>query len=290
MLVSTRDLLREAQKLHYAVGAFNTYNLELTTAILRAAQALGAPVILQLGSGALRYGGMAALVGLNIEAARAASVPVALHLDHGSNLVELEKAVGAGFTSVMIDGSRLSLEENIDLVRRAVQLGQSRGIPVEAELGRLAGSEDEARISEPAGEMTDPRQAAALVESTSVDSLAVCVGNVHGFYSSPPRLDLDRLQAIRERVSVPLVLHGASGLPDDMIRAAIERGVAKFNVNTELRAAFFGALTRSLSEPNSGYDLPRLMGPVISSVEQVVARKIALFGSAHRAGGGQKTD
>ncbi len=279
MLASMNEILHDAQNHHYAVGAFNTYNLELTTAILRAAESLRAPVILQLGTGALRYAGVTAQVGLNLAAAKAASVPVSVHLDHCPSLVQLNQAIQAGVTSVMIDGSHLSFADNVSLTSSAVRNAR---VPIEAELGRLSGSEDQARISAPAGELTDPQQAATFVESTGVDSLAVCIGNVHGFYQGDPHLDLERLAAIRACVPVPLVLHGTSGLPDQVIRAAIERGVVKFNVNTELRVAYFGALEKALAEPHGGYDVIRLMTPVITAVKQVVKNKIEVFGSAGR--------
>lgn len=280
MLVSTRELLDRAYKNKTAIGAFNTYNLELTNAIIRAAQALRVPVILQLNSGALRYGGYDTMTALARTAAESAEVPVGLHLDHATSVSELERAIAAGFTSVMIDGSKLSFEENIALTRSAVLYAHAHGIPVEAELGRLSGAEDAAHASEPSGEMTDPTQAQQFVAETGVDFLAVCVGNVHGFYRSEPRLDLMRLELIHTAIPIPLVLHGTSGLADDTIRQAMARGVAKFNLNTELRVGFFDALERVLNQPHPEYDLPKVMSAPLHAVQTIVEEKLALLNAA----------
>lgn len=283
MLVSGRELFLGGQKNGYAIGAFNVYNLEQVKAVIQAAEGASAPVILQFGTGALRFVGYAQLIEMARTAARSAGVPVAVHLDHAKSIAELEEAARLGVTSAMIDGSSLQFQENIDMVRRAVEVGHSYDIPIEAELGRLSGSEDAARPVAPVGELTDPEQAEKFVAATGIDALAVSIGNVHGFYATEPNLDLNRLQAIRERVSVPLVLHGTSGIPDETIRAAIAAGIVKFNLNTELRIAYIEALHRELALPNPAYDITRVMKAVIKAVGQVAADKIRLFGAASRS-------
>ncbi|HZQ06480.1 MAG TPA: class II fructose-bisphosphate aldolase [Anaerolineae bacterium] len=280
MLVSSRELLLDAQRNGYAIGAFNVYNLELTNAVVRAAEDLRAPIFLQLGSGQLKYGGFAPLVALTRAAAEAAAVPIALHLDHGTQLEAIERGLAAGFTSIMVDGSRLALEENIRLTRRAVEMAHRVGIPVEAELGRLSGSEDAARVIEPAGELTKPDQVEQFVQETAVDALAVCIGNVHGFYIGEPQLDFARLAAIRQQTTVPLVLHGTSGLSDQTIKELVARGVVKFNLNTELRVRFFDTLGKAIDKPHPTYDLRQLMNPVMDAIAELVASKLELFGSA----------
>ncbi|HZQ09207.1 MAG TPA: class II fructose-bisphosphate aldolase [Anaerolineae bacterium] len=289
MLVSAEELIRDAHREGYALGAFNTYNLEMTNAIVRAAEQERAPIFLQLGSGQLKYGQFAPLVALCRAAAEKANVPIALHLDHGAAMAEIQRALAAGFTSVMVDGSRLPFEQNVAMTRRVVALAQRYGVPVEAELGRLSGSEDAAAVVAPQGEMTDPEQAQAFVEATGVDLLAVCIGNVHGFYAGEPHLDFERLCEICRRLSVPLVrmsvplvIHGTSGIPDETIRALIANGVVKFNLNTELRVAYFNTLSQEIARRDDTFNLARLMNPVMEAVTQVVTAKLQLFGSANK--------
>jgi ketose-bisphosphate aldolase len=284
MLTTGRALLAEADAAGTAVGAFNTYNLEITRAILAAAEARGRPVMLAVGHGALRYGGLATLGALVLAAAREASVPVAVHLDHSPDLETVTRCLAAGFTSAMIDGSPLPFADNVALTRAAVQAAGE--VAVEGELGGVAGDEDrsgpavEKADGAPGAEpvpMTDPEQAARFVAETGVASLAVAIGNAHGLYRGTPRLDLARLAAIRARVPVPLVLHGASGLDDDDLWRCIERGVRKINVNTEIRQALFLALEGALARDAQGYDVPRLFGAAMAAMQRIVEEKIALF-------------
>ena len=285
MLVSMAELLAPAQREGYAVGAFNTYNLEITRAILAAAEAQAAPVIVQVGSSALRYAGREALTALVLAEARRSPVPVAVHLDHSARLDEIGWCVEQGFTSMMIDGSALPLADNIALTRQAVALARPHGVTVEAELGSIVGEEDRAAEREAVG-LTDPAQAERFVQATAVDALAVAVGNVHGFYKGEPKLDTGRLDEIHRRVAVPLVLHGASGLPDAAIWRSIQGGVCKFNVNTELRVALFTALAEALPRVQAQYDVPGLFTPAMRAVQAVVEDKIRLFGGAGRASRG----
>ncbi len=283
MLAPLGELIAEARGQGYALGGFNTYNLEITAAIVGAAEEVRAPVIVQTGSGALRGAAASGLPALVLDLARAATVPVAVHLDHSDDLALMERCVGWGYTSLMVDGSAEPLAGNIALTRRAVALGRAAGLSVEAELVGFPGDEDDASLpgTRPAT-FTDPDTAAEFVEATGVDLLAVAIGNVHGFYRGEPRLDLALLDELRRRVAVPLVLHGASGLPDEALRACIARGIVKINVNTELRAAYCDALQDGLPAARAGYDVATLMRRATAAVQAVVTGKLRLLGAAGR--------
>jgi ketose-bisphosphate aldolase len=278
MLVDTIQMLADAKHKGYAIGAFNTYNLEITLGIMNAAELGKAPVILQVGASALEYGGVDTLSAIALAAARRASVPVAVHLDHARNLEIIKTCLKLGFSSVMFDGSSLPFEENIQLTRHAAVLAHDAGIPIEAELGTLTGEGNNDATNEK-DYYTDPDLAAQLVQETNVDSLAVAIGNQHGYYKGEPHLELDRLDQIRQKVNVPIVLHGASGLPETIIREGIKHGICKINVNTDLRYVFCAALKASMGELNQSYDIPKLMIPAINAVEQIVLEKIRLFRS-----------
>lgn len=275
MLVSGKALLDDAVRAGRAVGSFNTYNLEITRAIIAAAEARRAPVFLAVGSGALDYGGFAPLAQLVLAAAREARVPVAVHLDHSPDVATCERCAREGFTSLMIDGSHLPFDENVALTKQAVD--RAGKVPVEGELGGVAGEEDSSGSQETAIPMTDPAQAEAFVARTGAASLAIAIGNAHGFYKGEPRLDFDRLAEIRKRVGAPLVLHGASGLSDDDLRRAIALGVRKINVNTEIRFTLFQSLERSLKQGVKGYDVTKLFGAAIDAMRRTVEEKIAVF-------------
>ena len=225
MLVSGRDLLGRAVAERRAVGSFNTYNLEISRAILRAAEARKAPVFLAIGTGAFDYAGFDVLVAASLAAAREARVPVAVHVDHAPSVDVVARCVEAGLTSVMIDGSKLGLDENIALTRRAVEA--ARGVCVEAELGGIAGTEDSSGGHEAGIPMTDPDEATRFVAETGVDSLAIAIGNAHGFYTGEPHLDFERLRALAVAVPVPLVLHGASGISDEDLAQCVGAGRAQ---------------------------------------------------------------
>lgn len=277
MLASTTDLLRAAMAGDYAIGAFNIYNLEGVRAVLRAAEAQRSPVMLQLHPGALEHGG-AGLVALCLTAAREATIPVTVHLDHSSSPDAIQEALQVGVPSIMADGSHLSYEENIAFTRAMTVLAQTHHALVEAELGRLTGTEDGLTVPEYEAKFTDPAQAADFVARTGIDALAVCIGNVHGRYRSEPRLDFTRLAAIQRAVPVPLVLHGASGLPEAMVQQAIALGVRKFNVNTEVREAYVTALRTRLAAPGTP-DILELMQQAETAMQEIVATKLQLFRS-----------
>ncbi|MGJ3244907.1 MAG: class II fructose-bisphosphate aldolase [Elainellaceae cyanobacterium] len=281
MLGSTQALLETAQHVEYAVGAFNVYNLEGVKAVINAAETANSPVMLQIHPSALKYG-KSPLVALCLEAANASTIPVSVHLDHSTSADDIQNALHAGVRSIMVDGSSYPYDENLTFTRDMTQLAHAYGAAVEAEIGRISGTEDGLTITEKEAKMTDPEQAVEFVNATHVDSLAVTIGNVHGKYLQPPRLDFERLERIQQSVSVPLVLHGASGLPESMIQRSIQLGVCKFNVNTEVRQAYMQALQSEIGTLD-GTDLLDIAERTISAMQDVVAAKLRLFGSVQKA-------
>jgi len=283
MLVTSKELLLDAQKNRYAVGAFNTNNLEITHAILRAAEAKRSPVLVQISAGALRYAGIEYLPMIVAKAATLATVPVAIHLDHGPSFEVVMQSLRAGFTSIMRDASGLPYEENVAEIRKVVEACHSIGIPVEAEIGRLGGAEEHVVVSEREALMSDPDECNRFVDDAGFDFLAVAIGNAHGFYKGVPKLDFDRLAAIRDRVSVPLVLHGASGIPDYQITKAVETGVCKINIDTEIRNAFIRTMQAFTQENPDQIDPRKVFAPCIDAMQAIVEHKIDIFRSTGRA-------
>ncbi len=283
MLTDLRAILGAAQSEGYAVGAFNVYNLEGVLAVIGAAEVARSPAILQLHPGSLREGG-AALVALCLAAARDAAVPVAVHLDHSPTHEAMRIALAAGVGSIMADGAGRLYDENVAFTTVAVALARPAGAAVEGELGLLSGSEDGLEVAVRDAKMTDPALVPGFVAATGIDALAVCIGNVHGPYAGEPRLDFDRLVAVRDATTLPLVLHGASGLSAAAVARSIALGVCKFNVNTELRVAYLGTLRERLNGP-AKVDVPDLMRDTIAAMRAVVAEKLGLFGSVGKVGG-----
>jgi tagatose 1,6-diphosphate aldolase GatY/KbaY len=282
MLSSTRELLETARRNVYAIGAFNVYNLEGVKAVILAAEAEQSPAMLQLHPSALGYGGLP-LVSLCLEAARSSSAPISVHLDHSTSADDIHLALESGMASIMADGSHLPYEQNLAFTREMTRLAHKKGAVVEAEIGRISGTEDGLTVAEKAAKMTDPTQAVEFVKATNVDSLAVTIGNVHGEYRSEPKLDFIRLEKIRHLLGdLPLVLHGASGLPESMISRSITLGVCKFNVNTEVRAAYMQTLRQGICS-TSLKDLVDAMGAAIDAMQAVITEKLRLFGSCHKA-------
>lgn len=257
-LVTTKELLQNAQKGGYAVGAFNVENMEMVQAVLDAAEKMHAPVIMQTTPSTLKYASPDFFYGNVYEAAKNALVPVALHLDHGSSFELAVKAVRAGYTSIMIDGSHETFEENIALTKKVVEVCEAAGVPVEAELGKVGGKEDDLDGGDGSG-FTEPEEAREFVERTGVSSLAVAIGTAHGIYKGEPKLDLERLSEIRKVVQVPLVLHGASGVPDEAVKESIKRGICKVNYATELRIAYTSGVREILDGSESVID-PKAYG------------------------------
>ncbi len=282
MLVTSKELMLDAQKNGYAVGAFNTNNLEITQAIIQAAEAKKAPVLVQISAGALKYGGVDYLPMLVAKFAQVASVPVAIHLDHGPSFEVVMQCLRSGFTSIMRDASKLPYAENVAEVRKVVEACHAVGVPVEAEIGKIGGAEEHVVVSEREALMSDPDECAQFAEDGGFDSLAVAIGNAHGFYKGDPKLDFERLEAIRARVSIPLVLHGASGIPDAQITMAVERGVCKINIDTEIRNALVRSIQKYVAENPDQIDPRKVFGPAIKAMQAVVEGKIEIFKSAGR--------
>lgn len=282
-LVTVAELMSQAEKEGYAVGAFNANNLEFVQAIVAAAVNQRSPVIIQASQGAIRYAGLEQITAMVKTAAAASPVPVALHLDHGTDFAQVMRCIRAGFTSVMIDASKLPLEENIALVQRVVEVAHAVGVSVEAELGRIGGTEDNVSVSDREAFFTDPEEAETFVRATGVDTLAVAIGTAHGPYKGEPRLDFDRLDKIRARVGIPIVLHGSSGVPDEAIRRAVLGGVRKINIDTDLRQGFVARLRQVLAERPEEFDPRKLLGPAREELQKLIERKMQVFGSSGRA-------
>ena len=276
--VSTKEMLRQAQEGAYAVGAFNAENMEMIQAIITAAETENAPVMIQTTPGTLKYAGPACFAGLVSRLAAKAKVPVALHLDHGSSYELAEECAREGYTSLMIDGSKLPYEENIALTRRVVEMAGD--LPVEAELGTVGGKEDG---MEAKPQYTDPDEAADFVSRTGISSFAVAIGTAHGVYKGEPKLDLDRLSEVRARVDIPLVLHGTSGVPDDQVRECIRRGICKVNYATDLRIAFTAGVKQAIAENPDAFDPKKYLACGRKAVEQRVRELISILGSSGKA-------
>ena len=279
MLIPFRELLEEAGDRGGAVGAFTVYNLEIAAAVLRAAQERDRGVVLLLSSQTLRSSVGSTLVAAVHGAAERAAARCCLQLDHETDLGRIRAALDAGFGAVMADGSRLPLADNAAFVRAAAGLAERHGAGVEAELGHIAGDEEVAAAAA-RGALTDPNEARDLLARTEATCLAVSIGNVHGRYREPPALDWDRLARIRERVTAPLSLHGASGLSEVDLRRAVGAGIAKVNVNTELRDRYFETLAARGGALRRGAQLLRLAEELTAAVGEVVAAKLELFEGA----------
>lgn len=282
-LVPVEDLLRKAQEGDYAVGAFNCNNMEIVQAIVAAAEKENAPVIMQASQGAIKYAGLDYITAMAKLAAGKAKVPVALHLDHGTSFEQCIQCIRAGFSSVMIDGSKLPLQENIALTRRVLEVARACGVSVEAELGKIGGTEDDISVSERDALFTDPGEADEFVRETGVGSLAVAIGTAHGQYKGVPELDFARLEKIIALVKIPIVLHGSSGVPDEAVRKAISLGVCKVNIDTNIREAFVAAARKVLEENLREIDPRKMLGPAREAATEVIRDKIRIFGSSGKA-------
>ncbi len=305
MLVTNKDLMVPARKNGYAVPALNVQNLESLTAVAEAAVEEKSPVIFAITPSVIKYAGLQYIVSLAKTAASLSAVPISIHLDHGEDFETANKCVEAGFSSVMIDGSFLKYEDNIAVTKKVVAVAHKKGVSVEAELGKLAGVEERS-VEEKDAILTDPENAKEFVEKTGVDTLAIAIGTSHGAYKfkSESKLDIDRLKIISQKVSIPLVLHGASsvpqsliekatkygaqlgnakGIPETEIKKAIALGIAKVNVDTDLRLAFTGSVREALTNAPKEFDPRKILGPAKESMKQVAKSKMQLFGSSGKA-------
>ena len=279
-LVNMNEMLKKAQEGKYAVGQFNINNLEWTIAILDEVQKLNAPVILGVSEGAAKYmGGVDVIVGMVKGYIKDANitVPVALHVDHGSSFEFCKKAIDAGFTSVMIDASKHELEENIRITKEVVDYAHKHGVSVEAELGHVGGQED--NVVSNGVLYADPNECVKLVNETKIDCLAPALGSVHGPYHGEPKLGFKEMAEIADLVKIPLVLHGGSGIPDYQIKKAIECGTCKINVNTECQMAFTKIVREVIANDDKVYDPRKVIGPGKEGIKE----KCEIFGCINKA-------
>lgn len=283
MLVTGIELLKKANEEGYAVGAFNTSNLEITQAIVEAAEEMKSPAIIQVSEGGLKYAGIETISAIVRTLAIKASVPIALHLDHGTDFNNVMKCLRNGWTSVMMDASKLPLEKNIEVTKNVVTIAHGMGVSVEAEIGKIGGTEDNVTVDEREAAMTDPDEAYKFAKETGVDYLAISIGTAHGPYKGEPKLDFDRLKKIKEMLKMPIVLHGASGVPEADIRKAVSLGVNKINIDTDIRQAFAARLRELLKEDGEVYDPRKILGPCKEAMKEVVKSKMRMFGSEGRA-------
>lgn len=307
-LVTTKGMFEKSMKEGFAIGAFNINNMEIIQGIVDAAQKQNSPVILQASSGAIKYARIKYLMKMVEAAVEETNIPIAIHLDHGPDFETCKMCIDNGFTSVMIDGSKYSFEENVALTKKVVDYAHERGVVVEAELGQLAGIEDDVNVSEEDAKYTDPDQAKEFVERTGCDSLAIAIGTSHGAYKfkGEARLRMDILKQVKEKIpNTPIVLHGAStvipelvetcnsyggdipgakGVPDEILHEASLSGVSKINVDTDLRLAFTGEIRKSLAENPSAFDPRKYLTPAREKITEVVEHKIRdVFGSRNKA-------
>ena len=277
-LVTMKEILNEARKGKYALGAFEFWSFDSARAVAESAAELGLPAILQAGLLECGYaGGFKNLYVMAKMASEDFGVSIALHLDHAEEHDIILKALDAGFTSVMIDASAMSYDENVAVTKRVVDAARAYGASVEAELGRLTGSEGNVVIVEEEAAQTDPDEAARFAAETGIDALAVAIGTAHGFYTFTPKLNISRLIEISEKTKIPLVLHGGSGTPDEQVAEAVENGIAKVNICTEFVAAYGKKYIETQNQPGFKYSVPSLFGPSVSTGKELVKSKMELF-------------
>ena len=282
MLVTSKELLLDAQKNHYAVGAFNVENMEMIMAVLAAAEEQNSPVIMQTTPGTVKYAGFDYYFANVKAAAERTKIPVVMHLDHGNSFAMAMQAFRAGYTSIMIDGSKLPFEENIDLTKSVVNVCHASNVPVEGELGKVGGKEDDLENDDD-NPYTDPQEAKEFVERTGVDSLAIGIGTAHGVYRGIPKVNMEVLSAVRAVVDVPLVMHGTSGVPDEQVRDAVRRGICKVNYATDLRIAFTNGVKAYMNNNPNAFDPKKYSAPGMKEVTAYVAQKMEVVGSVGKA-------
>ena len=306
MLVTGNEILQKAHKEGYGVGAFNFVNFEMLNAIFLAAESKKSPLIIQASEGAIKYLGIDMVVGIpRTMSSRYSHIPVALHLDHGTSFESCKKAIDAGFTSVMIDASHHEFAQNLSLTTQVVEYAHSKGVSVEAELGRLQGIEDNISVSEADAVLVNPAEAEEFVAKSKVDFLAPAIGTSHGAFKfkGEPKLDFARLQEVKKRTNIPLVLHGASaipqyvresflatggdlkgskGVPFDFLQEAVKGGINKVNTDTDLRIAFMAQVRKVANEDPTQFDLRKFFAPAMEAMSAVIAERMEVLGSANK--------
>lgn len=281
-ILSTRDMLKRAQKCGYAVPAFNIHNLETLQVVVETANEMRSPVILAGTPSTIEYAEGENIVSMAKVAASKYNIPIAVHLDHFESIKDIKHYIDIGFKSAMIDASHENFEDNIKKVKEVVDYAHRYDATVEAELGRLGGQEDDLVVDEKDAMYTNPNSAKEFVEITGVDSLAVAIGTAHGLYKGEPKLDFERLKEIKAKVDVPLVLHGASDVPDDLVKKAISLGICKVNVATDLKIPFSDAVKKYFKENPEVNDPRKYMTPGKEAMKKIVQHKIKVCGSENR--------
>lgn len=282
MILSTRQMLLDAQAGHYAVPAFNIHNMETLQVVADTAKEMRSPLIIAVTPSTIAYARDEYVVAMAKVASDDTTTPLAIHLDHFEDISKIKQAIDAGFKSSMIDASKLPFAENIAKTKEVVAYAHHYDATVEAELGKLVGQEDDLVVNDADGAYTNPDDAVKFVEATGIDSLAVAIGTAHGLYKGTPHLDFDRLTAIREKVSIPLVLHGASDVPDELVKKAISLGICKVNVATDLKIPFSNAVKEYFKENPDANDPRKYMTPGKEAMKAIVKHKIEVCGSANR--------
>jgi len=282
-LVTSKEILIDAQKNNYAVGAFNANNMEIVQAIIETAEEERSPVIVQASQGAIKYAGLDMIVSMVKTLAEQVSIPVVLHLDHGTDYYQNILCLRAGFTSLMFDGSKLPFDENVAMTKKVVEMAHVCGVPVEAEIGQIGkmdASDEPGVARERIKEfMADPQEAARFVKMTEIDSLAAAVGTIHGCQEQIAKLDIERIEKIRDLTGVPLVLHGASGASDEEIKKGIAAGISKINIDTRIRMAFTKAAKELLADNPDEIDPRKMLAPAKEAAKEVIRGRIRVLGS-----------
>lgn len=286
-LITSKEILIDAQKNHYAVGGFNANNMEIIQAIIETAEEEKSPVIVQASQGAIKYAGLEMIVGMVKTMAERSSIPVVLHLDHGTDYYQNIRCLRAGFTSLMFDGSTLPFEENVAMTKKVVEMAHTCNIPIEAEIGQIGkmDSSDEPGVARERIKefMADPEEAEKFVKLTGIDSLAAAVGTIHGCKELIAKLDIPRIERIRDLTGLPLVLHGASGASDEEIKKGIAAGICKINIDTLIRIVFTKATKEYLAQNPEEIDPRKMLAPAKQAAKEVIRGRIRVLGSSNQA-------
>lgn len=281
-LVTSKKLLLDAQAGEYAVPAFNVENMEMAMAVIKVAAEMRSPVLLQTTSSTVKYASTKTYQHIIKSLAEQVDIPIAMHLDHGNSFELACRAIKDGYTSIMIDGSHYSFEENVALTKSVVEVGKACGIPIEGELGKVGGKEDDLDGGD-GDKNTDPKEAAEFVKRTGVDFLAIAIGTAHGLYKGTPNIDVERIKKVKELVDIPLVLHGTTGVDGEIVKQCVKAGMCKVNYATELRIAYTNGVKEALNDDSSIYD-PKAYGRIaMKKVEEVVRKNIGLCFSENKA-------
>ncbi|MBE6550626.1 MAG: class II fructose-1,6-bisphosphate aldolase [Ruminococcaceae bacterium] len=282
-LVNPMGFIEKARENGVAISSFNIHNLETVQAVAEGAAEENCPVIIQTTPGTLKHAGIEYIAAMVKTASEMYSVPMALHLDHCTSFDTIVKCIRNGYTSVMIDTAHLPYDENVAMVRKVAEIAHAAGVAVEGELGRIGGVEDELSVDDRTASFTVPSEAVDFVKKTGIDMLAIAIGTAHGEYKGTPDLDMERLSEIRNVIDIPLILHGASGVPDDQIRESIKRGIAKINIATELKIPMAQAIKDCFAASPKENDPRKYMGSAKNAVKEVVRQKIRLCGGTNLA-------